>query len=145
MLNRGRKNIIISIKTSFGEFSSDDKEIVRTFNQYFNSIFSTSHRPTSIDQELTFIDSPISSKKNKQLMVIPSMNEIKEAIFSTGPLKALGPNRIPTMFYQKLWDIIGNDIIMLVQQSLKTIIIPEEINKTHSALIPKKRGIRIST
>lgn len=96
-LNRRKKNIITSIKTTSGEFSNDEKEIVRTFNQYFNSIF-LSTNPISIDQELILIVKPISNEENEQLKAIPSVDEINETLFSMGPLKTLRLDEIPTMF-----------------------------------------------
>lgn len=57
---------------------------------------------------------------------------------SKGPLKDPRPYGIHAMFYQKHWDIIGNDLVVLVQQAFRDCYILEEINKTYITSIPKK-------
>ena len=37
--------------------------------------------------------------------------EVKEVVFRLGPTKAPTPDGIPALFYQKHWEIVGEDII----------------------------------
>ena len=43
-----------------------------------------------------------------------SVEEVKATLFQMGPTKASGPDGINTLFYQKFWHIIGNDVSFAV-------------------------------
>ena len=51
----------------------------------------------------------INEDQNTKLQAMPTMDELKQVIFSTNPNKALGPNGFGGMFYQRCWDIIKFD------------------------------------
>lgn len=52
------------------------------------------------------------------------------------PTKALGPDGVHAMFYQKFWDIVGEDTTNLCLDFLNKGKSLEGINKTNIALIP---------
>ena len=59
------------------------------------------------------------------------------------PVKALGPYGMNALFYQKHWDIIGQDIGTVVKKflnngGLSTREKLKTINQTNLVLIPKK-------
>lgn len=143
-LNRRRKNIISSIRMPFWDFSNDEKDIIRIFTEYFNAIFSFNN-PIPIDQEFHFTDSLVSREENEFLESIPSVEEIKEALDSMGPLKEPNSDGISAIFYQKLSDITRNDLVRLVQHAFRECCIPEEINKTYIVLISKKEVVETPT
>lgn len=43
--------------------------------------------------------------------------EIKEAVFSMGPLKAPSPDGLHPLFFQSQWDIIGPSVCALVKDA----------------------------
>lgn len=47
---------------------------------------------------------------NKYLIVIPSLQEIKDVILSFERNKAPSPNGFPMFFFQMFWEIVGNDV-----------------------------------
>ena len=53
------------------------------------------------------------------------------------PTKALGPNGMSAIFFQKYWDIVGNDVICMVLNVLNSNMSMVEINKTNITLVPK--------
>ncbi|XP_058723191.1 uncharacterized protein LOC131594996 [Vicia villosa] len=63
--------------------------------------------------------------------------EVKEALFQMHPLKAPGPDGLPSLFYQKYWNIVGPEITHLALEVLNNNMDPSSINNTFIALIPK--------
>ena len=53
------------------------------------------------------------------------------------PTKALGLNGMSAIFFQKYWDIVGNDVICMVLNVLNSNMSMVEINKTNITLVPK--------
>ena len=53
------------------------------------------------------------------------------------PLKALGPDGMPALFYHSFWHIIGSQVTNAVLSCLNSCKIPESINHTFITLIPK--------
>ena len=54
--------------------------------------------------------------------------------------KASGPDGMFTIFFQKYWNIVGNDVICMVLNVLNFNILVAEINKTNITLVPKKKN-----
>nr|DAD45964.1 TPA_asm: hypothetical protein HUJ06_004194 [Nelumbo nucifera] len=50
------------------------------------------------------------------LFTIPTMDEVKHALFSIGPFKAFGPDGVHALFYQQYWSEVSSDLVEFVQQ-----------------------------
>ena len=64
--------------------------------------------------------------------------EIKHALFQ---IKASGPNGMIALFFQKFWNIVGNDVTIAVLDFLNTSKMLGSINFTHIALIPQVKSV----
>jgi hypothetical protein len=64
--------------------------------------------------------------------------EISDALFQIGPLKAPGPDGFPARFFQKNWELLQTDVIRVVQEFFQTGVMPHGVNETAIVLIPKK-------
>jgi hypothetical protein len=53
---------------------------------------------------------------NNQLCQDFSDEEILDALFQIGPIKAPGPDGFPTRFYQRNWSMVKSEIIAAVKQ-----------------------------
>lgn len=74
---------------------------------------------------------------NSQLTTIPTILEIREAIFAIHPDKAPGPDGFSASFFQSNWDVVGPAITKEIQGFFTTGSLPHAINSTHIRLIPK--------
>ena len=63
--------------------------------------------------------------------------EIEVALDQMHPTKAPGPDGMSTIFFQKYWGIVGNDVICMVLNVLNSNMSMVEINKTNITLVPK--------
>jgi len=66
-----------------------------------------------------------------------SDEEISDALFQIGPLKAPGPDGFPARFFQRNWSVIKEEIIGAVRSFFKDGIMPDQVNETAIVLIPK--------
>lgn len=63
--------------------------------------------------------------------------DVKYALFDMSHHKAPGVDGIPASFYQKGWNIMGQDLIKFVQHAFVSGMIPNTLNTTSMVLIPK--------
>lgn len=112
----------------------------RLINHYFHNLFQTSHPSVEdIDKILETIPSSITDAQNTLLIRSFTRQEIFDVIKSMNPTKAPGPDGIYAIFYQKYWDIVGEDTCNICLQILNEGTSMTQINKTHITLIPKMK------
>ncbi|CAL8167543.1 unnamed protein product [Prunus armeniaca] len=63
--------------------------------------------------------------------------EMKHSLFAIGGLKTLGLDGFLDIFYQNFWDLCSSDIISVVKYYFITASLPEHLNDTLIALVPK--------
>ena len=66
-----------------------------------------------------------------------SDDEIKEALFSVGPLKAPGLDGLHALFYQNRWPIVGRSLPVMVRDVFDGGELSHEINSIGIVLISK--------
>jgi hypothetical protein len=74
---------------------------------------------------------------NQHLLKDFTAEEVKEAMFSIGDLKAPGPDGMSAVFYKRHWHLVGDQITAEVLAILKGGGLPPEWNDTTVVLIPK--------
>ena len=79
----------------------------------------------------------ITDDDNDKLYAEFTDQEISDALFQIGPLKAPAPYGFPTRFFQRNWEVLKENIIRVVNEFFKTGIMPEGVNETSIVLIPK--------
>lgn len=66
-----------------------------------------------------------------------SEEEISDALFQIGPLKAPGPDGFLARFFQQNWGLLKQDVIIGVKEFFNSGVMPEGVNDTCIVLIPK--------
>lgn len=81
---------------------------------YFSSLYSVNS--ACVDNGLVeqVIPSLVSIDDNSMLTNLPSMEEVRNAVFSMNNNSALGPDGFGSCFYQTYWDLVGNDVFKSV-------------------------------
>lgn len=99
---RKKRNIIAGIMTSQGSWTTDQKEMERSFEEYFQTIFSTTNpNADAIKLVLKSVKKTVIDQMNFQLLTPFLRSEIERALKQMHPSKASGPNGFPALLYQQ--------------------------------------------
>lgn len=74
---------------------------------------------------------------NASLIRPVSKEEVREAIFSIKHESAPGPDGMTGCFFQRFWDVIGDEVTKEIQGVFVSGTIPPEWNFTYLCLLPK--------
>ena len=108
---------------------------------YFCSIFTFS-RPSDFDSILQGIHLAISKDAAGCLGCEFHVDEVWVALKKMAPLTAPGPYGMLPIFYKSFWHIVGEDVTTVVLKVLNSSVVPESLNFTFIALIPKVEQLR---
>lgn len=136
-ITRRRRNSIEFIKDSQGNWLNSRQTIGSALMQKFKETYcpASFHPCPDLGELITPV---ISTQENSILCAIPDDNEIREALFTMGSLKAPGPDGMSVLFYKHYWSIVGLDLISTVRNFFLTAHMNPSINTTNLVLIPKK-------
>ncbi|KAG7599040.1 Reverse transcriptase domain [Arabidopsis suecica] len=133
---RRARNKILGLLNNDGMWVDKEVGIEHLAVDYFKDLFTTSD-PQEFHSVLQDVPNMISEDMNQKLTREISPEEVKKALFSLHPDKAPGPDGMTAFFYQKLWDLIGQDLIKLVQNFHSSGSFDNRLNETNICLIPK--------
>lgn len=105
---------------------------------YFNDLFKSSDPGNFQDLFSDFVPK-VSSGMNDWLIRPVSKKEIREAVFAVRASSAPGADGFTGFFFQKYWNIIGDQVTLEVQQFFISGSFPVEWNFTQLCLLPKIR------
>ena len=111
----------------------DEEGLVAITISYFRKIFESSN-PEDIDEALSEVSPTIMEFINDDLTALVTKWEVKLALFAIHPKKADG---MTALFYHKLWDIVKDNLIRMVNQFLLHGEMANGLNDTNICLIPK--------
>ena len=78
------------------------------------------------DDLIHLIEPKISADMNEDLCRAFSPEEISDALFQMGPLKAPGPDGFPARFFQRYWEVVKDDVVAAVQGFFRDGYLPLE-------------------
>ena len=87
----------------------------------------------------SLIQTCVTDQNNLELCRVPSRDEIKKVVFGMKALKAPGPDGFLVLFYKHYWDIVGDQLMLVVQGFFHNGWLLKEFNKTFISLIPKRK------
>ena len=133
---RSRRNHILGIEDENGVWIEDEAAMGKVIERYFGGIFTTSN-PLGFEEILDGVLHIVSTEDNVGVASDFHADEVLQALKQMAPLTAPRPNSMSSTFYKSFWHIVGNDVTKVVLNALNSGIIPESINTTYIALIPK--------
>jgi hypothetical protein len=96
---RQSKNRIKRIRGTNENWTDDPIEIEAVASMFFQELY-TKDDSVSLEELLNLIHTLVLEETNKQLCKPFSDEEIGDALFQIGPIKAPGPDGLPGRFYQ---------------------------------------------
>ena len=133
---RKRRNCIKGLLDENGVWKKGREEMFEVVHQYFAGLF-TSDNPVDMGEAVEGLQSCVSEAMNERLVLPPSGEEVREALFSMHPNKAPGIDGLHALFFQKFWHIVGPDVILFVQDWWNGGVDLSALNKMCIVLIPK--------
>jgi hypothetical protein len=137
--HRKKNNSIKKLIKENGEVVEKDEELKEVVTQYYNKLF-TSTAGKKLEETIQQVSHRVTSAMNDMLLQEFTREEIREALYMMGDLKAPGPDGMPPIFYKRYWDLIGSQVEEEVLQVLNGENIPLGWNDTWVALIPKVKN-----
>lgn len=136
LTQRRQRNQITKIKGEDGVWVSKEDDINSHLQEYFSSLFRSSGT-RDFGSVLEKVDKKVTQGMNNLFTQAFTDEEIKEAVFQMGALKAPGPDGFPGLFYQRFWDIVGGEVCKMVKYFFNEGDLLREFNTTNLVLIPK--------
>ncbi|XP_048593391.1 uncharacterized protein LOC125576910 [Brassica napus] len=130
------RNKITQLLDENGNIVEDEEGLVAIATSYFRQIFESSN-PEDIEEALAQIPSTITDEINDNLIALVTEWEVKLALFAMHPEKAPRPDGMTALFYQKFWDIVKEDLTLMVNKFLFEGTVANGLNDTNICLIPK--------
>ncbi|XP_057251664.1 uncharacterized protein LOC130591770 [Beta vulgaris subsp. vulgaris] len=125
---RRRANKIIMLKDDVGNIITNPNDINKTIFLHYKNIFSS---------EGSVMPPEIISRESINCSLVPSLVEVKEAVFSIGGTKAAGDDGFHALLYHHFWDTIKEDCFNCAAVIFRNCEVPKSWNSTLISLIPK--------
>lgn len=133
---RKKKNNITRLKNSDGHATESLSEISQLTTSFYQHLYS-SEGTDNIEEVLAAVPVKVTAAMNDKLIAPFNMEEVKVALFQMFPTKAPGPDGFPAHFFQRHWDLCGDELSAVVLRVLRGEDDPALINHTLLVLIPK--------
>lgn len=113
-LKRRKRNNIHCIQDRDNKVVSSRQDIEEVLTSYFSDLFTESSN--NLDKEIfKHVQPCISVEENISLTAIPSSEEMWNVVKKLKSNKAPGPDGFPVSFFKHHWEIVGPQLISVVQ------------------------------
>ena len=135
-LVRRKKNKIHGPFLEGGAWCTDLELLEGETIWFYKNLFSSTGIP-DVDR-CHEIGMPMLLKEERlTLMTAVTIDEVRGAVMSMQPFKALGSDGFHAFFYKQFWNVVGNDVCRLAQTAFSTGHFDPALAKTLLVLIPK--------
>uniref|UniRef100_A0A803PAN7 CCHC-type domain-containing protein n=1 Tax=Cannabis sativa TaxID=3483 RepID=A0A803PAN7_CANSA len=139
--SRRKKNRIIGLFDQNLNWQSSKEEIEQIICEHFQDLFTAQDPKCDLMAHLQrFFPSRLSRRQNESLLTEFTAADVLQAMKQINPLKALGVDGMPRLFYEHHWTVIGSDITRICLDILNNHADCRAINKTLLCLIPKTKS-----
>lgn len=104
---------------------------------FYKNLFASVNRCSDNGLVESFIPPLVSAEDNSMLTKLPSMEEVRSAVFSMNASGAPGPDGFGGIFFQHFWYVVAEDVFKSVNQFFVQSWILPSMNSNLVVLIPK--------
>jgi hypothetical protein len=133
---RRRKNKIKELIRGDGTLETREAVLGDMTSDFYKDLYKT-EGVQGIEKVLDTVPMKVTSLMNEMLDAPFDTSEVKAALFEMYPTKAPGPDRFPTHFFQRNWELCGVEVKKSVLRILSGVEDPAVVNKTFIVMIPK--------
>ncbi|XP_015161044.1 uncharacterized protein [Solanum tuberosum] len=133
---RRRRLFIHRVTGDDGEWIQGDENIADAACSHFQQIF-TAEDKFIYEGPLECIPRMLTHEHNASLIALPTIDELKEVVFSMNPNSAAGPDGMNGCFFQKCWQIIKHDLLAVILAFFSGQMIPKYFSHSCIVLLPK--------
>ncbi|XP_026384310.1 uncharacterized protein LOC113279878 [Papaver somniferum] len=123
-----------------GNSLQERNDMSRLLTNHF-SVVSCSSNPVLPDISFDIISKILTDTDNDKLFAMPSEIEIENFVKHMPSWSSPGPDGFQAGFYQTQWNVVGKDIIDVVQKIFQSGHMPRSLNRTYISLIPKYKSL----
>lgn len=135
-LQRRDRNRIQRIQDSHGNWVEGKEDVFKAVLEHFQGVYLAGDI-SNVENCLQCVPRLVTEEMNRKLMAPVDDEEIKDAVFGLGALKAPGPDGFNGLFFQRNWEILKDDIGRAVKDFFQNGNIKNEVNETIVTLVPK--------
>jgi hypothetical protein len=121
--------------------ANDEVELGDMASDFYRSLY-TLEGTQGVEEVLRAVPVKVTAEMNAMLNAPFDTTEVKSALFEMYPTKAPGPDGFPAHFFQRNWDICGEEVTRVVLRILAGEESPKKINKTFIVMIPKITSLK---
>ena len=137
---RRRRNYISKLKNQDGQFTDNQVEMGVMATDFYRTLY-TSEGTVNMNLVLDTVPAKVTMAMNESLVAPFDKDEIKRVLFQMFPTKAPGPDGLPAHFFQRHWELCGDEVTEVVLHILRGEDDPSLINCTCIVLIPKVESL----
>jgi hypothetical protein len=135
--HRNRKKKIECLRGPEG-LVFDTQGILKMAIDYYKTLFRKEERGQfSLMKDFWETGDRVTPAENDALQAPFKEKEVREDVFSCYPEGAPGPDGLPSLFFQKYWEIVKGDVMRLVKRFLEGTLDLFRLNFAAITLIPK--------
>lgn len=138
----GQKRFIYSLLFEFRSLLSDSKEIRERAVSFYEKLYKSEYKEDKDIEEAFFENLPkMSNKANLTLSKSIGLEELFKALQGMDNGKVPGLDGIPVEFYKSFWSVIGEDLLVVLNDSLTKGLLPMSCRRAVLTLLPNKGNL----
>lgn len=136
---RKSQNRVKVLTNDAGVVLEDRDQIFHCINSFYTDLYSAQEN-INIEAVLGYVPTKVTMQMNERLCRPFEAGEVKKALFDMKPSKAPGADGFTAGFFQKHWNLVQDDVTTAVLAFLQGHHMPDIVNRTIIALIPKVKN-----
>ncbi|KAG1925668.1 hypothetical protein F2P79_025375 [Pimephales promelas] len=126
-----------------GQELTEPADIRNRAVEFFSDLYKSELKEWGADAD-NFLDGlpKVDEESNNDLQQTLSVQELYTAMMSIENGKSPGIDGLPVEFYKTLWPVIGEDLLTVLNDSLKTGLLPLSCRRAVITLLPKKGDLQ---